>query len=226
MGKKYKFSGETKISEDGVTVIKRIQALKDFGAVVAGDLGGWIEKEENLSHFDNCWVYDNAQVFDDAQVHGDAQVSGNAWVFDNARVSDDAQVYDNARVYGDAWVSDNAWVSDDAQVSDNACVYDDAQVSGNACVYGDARVYGNARVYGDAQIEAFSDIVVIDNIGSRNGTTTFYKNKHNEVSVVCGCFKGTLEEFGKAVLETHGDSKHGRLYELAIKLAKEQIELD
>ncbi len=27
-----------------------------------------------------------------------------------------------------------------------------------------------------------------------------------EVQVVCGCFKGSLEEFEKAVLETHKDN--------------------
>ena len=38
----------------------RIKTLKDFGDVKKGDLGGWVEKEENLSQEDNCWVYDDA----------------------------------------------------------------------------------------------------------------------------------------------------------------------
>ena len=31
-------------------ILHRIQAVRDFGNVKTGDLGGWIEKEENLSH--------------------------------------------------------------------------------------------------------------------------------------------------------------------------------
>ena len=92
----------------------RIKALVAFGTVEKGELGGFIEKEENLSSDGNAWVY------------GDAQVSGDARVYGNALVSGDA------RVYGNAWVSGNAWV------------YGDAWVSGNAWVSGDARVYGNA----------------------------------------------------------------------------------
>ena len=40
----------------------RIKALKDFGDVKAGDLGGYIEDYKNLSHDGNCWIYDNAKV--------------------------------------------------------------------------------------------------------------------------------------------------------------------
>ena len=50
----------------------RIKALVAFGNVEKGELGGFIEKEDNLSHDDNAWVY------------------GNAWVYDNARVYDNA----------------------------------------------------------------------------------------------------------------------------------------
>ncbi|HEL1667359.1 hypothetical protein F6P40_09735 [Streptococcus suis] len=34
----------------------RIRALISFGSVEVGDLGGYIEKEENLSHDGNAWV--------------------------------------------------------------------------------------------------------------------------------------------------------------------------
>ena len=59
----------------------RIQALKDFNVVKSGDIGGYIEKESNLSQSDNAWVSDNARVSGDAQVSGDARVCGNARVY-------------------------------------------------------------------------------------------------------------------------------------------------
>lgn len=68
--KKYELTGEVKV-KFGVT-FKRIRALIDFGNVKKGELGGFIEKEENLSHENNAWVYD------DAWVSGNAEVSGNA----------------------------------------------------------------------------------------------------------------------------------------------------
>ena len=82
----------------------RIKALVDFGNVKAGDLGGYIEKEKNLSHNGNAWVY------------GNARVCGNAWVYGNARVYDNARVSDNAQVCGDARVCDNARVCGNADI--------------------------------------------------------------------------------------------------------------
>ena len=80
--KKFKLTSEFIVDISGVKLF-RIKALIEFGNVKAGDLGGYIEKEENLSHMGNAWVSGNARVF------GNAWVSGNAWVFGDARVSGD-----------------------------------------------------------------------------------------------------------------------------------------
>lgn len=61
----------------GIT-LRRIVALRDFGDVKAGDKGGWIEKEENLSQDGNAWVFGNAQVCGDAWVRGDAHVASES----------------------------------------------------------------------------------------------------------------------------------------------------
>lgn len=88
--KKYELLEETK-KVDGHT-LRRIRAKKAFGRVSAGDLGGWIEKEDNLSCDGLAWVYGDAMVFDSARVYDDAEVHGNA------RACGDAEVYNNARV--------------------------------------------------------------------------------------------------------------------------------
>ena len=102
MEKKYELTDET-ICCIGHT-LHRIKALKDFFDIKKGDIGGFIEKEGNLSQDDDCWVYDNAKVY------------GNAKVSDNARVFDYAKVYGNAEVYGSAHISGNAKVYDNAKV--------------------------------------------------------------------------------------------------------------
>ena len=94
--KKYELTDETK-EFDGKTLY-RIRALIDFGFVKAGDFGGWIEKEENLSQEGRCWAYDNACIYGNARVFDDACVCDNAKVFGNACISSDAKVCNNARV--------------------------------------------------------------------------------------------------------------------------------
>ena len=166
----------------------RLRALRDFGNVKAGELGGLVAGEHNLSHEGDCWVYGNAQVFGNAWVFGTARIYGNAQVYGDAQVRDrshvygtawvyeDARVFGNARVYGNAWVFGNARVYDnalvycnaqafgsaniygDAMVCGNAKVYDNARVFGNAWVFGDAEVYGNAKVFGDAQVSGSAQV--------------------------------------------------------------------
>ena len=131
---KYKLTKTTK--EYLGIKLYQIQALEDFGDVEKGDLGGWIEKEDNLSQNGNAWVFDNAQVSGDALIFDNARVFGNALIFDNAWVFGDAQVFGNSRIYGNAWVFGNS------QVSDNARVFGDAQV------YGDAQVFDKLKLIG------------------------------------------------------------------------------
>lgn len=63
--------------------IKALVNIERYG-VKAGDLGGWVEKEDNLSQGGNAWVSGNAKVYGDAKVSGDAVVYGDAWVSDDA----------------------------------------------------------------------------------------------------------------------------------------------
>ena len=81
--KKFELTNEF-ITNDFGHKLFRIKALASFGTVSAGDMGGYVEKEENLSNDGSAWVYGNAQVSGDAQVYGNAQVSGNARVSGNA----------------------------------------------------------------------------------------------------------------------------------------------
>ena len=134
--KKYELTTNTKMCFG--RKLYQIKALKDFGDVKAGDLGGYIEKEENLSHDGNAWVFDNSCVL------------CNAYVFDNARVYDNALIYDNAWISGNAWVSDDALVSGNARISGNAWVSDDALVSGDAdyiCFKGFGSVNRNTTMF-------------------------------------------------------------------------------
>lgn len=145
--KKYELTDEIL---DGTT-LHRIKALINFSYIKAGDLGGYIEKEDNLSQKGNAWV------------------SGNAMIYGNAQVSDNAQVY------------------------------------------------GNAQVSGNASIKSNNDYCVFQSFGSGNRTTTAYRTE-SDIRVHCGCFNGTLKEFKKRIISTHGHNEYAKQYLLMIKL--------
>ena len=61
---------------------------------------------------------------------------------------------------------------------------------------------------------------MIRGIGSRLDVTTVCKDKKLGISVKCGCFFGSVDDFEKKVEETHGGSKYGKEYRLLIDLIK------
>jgi len=73
--KHFKLTSEFVVNAFGVKLF-RIEATIDSKYAEAGEKGGFVEKEDNLSG--NAWVSGNARV------SGNAQVSGNAWVSGNA----------------------------------------------------------------------------------------------------------------------------------------------
>ena len=189
--KKYELTSET-IEFNGIT-LHRIKALKDFSYVKEGDLGGWIEKEDNLSQIDDAWIGGNAKVFGDAQVYDYAQVFCDAEVYGNAQVYGNAEVYDNVGICGDAIVCGNARVFGDAQVYDcaiihgNAAIYENAHICEHTIVRDCARIYGASKIYGNT--------IVSDNA------------KVFENAEVCGNAEvfGNAEICGDAVVKNNED---------------------
>ena len=111
MKKKYEFTGKEKKFSNGATV-RRIRALRNIPAydVKVGDISGFLESDENLSHSGKAWVAGNAIVC------GDARVSSNAIVCGKARVWGDAKISGNAWVFGGARLGFNTRVSGDTKV--------------------------------------------------------------------------------------------------------------
>ena len=186
--------------------------MKNFGSVKAGELGGWIESEENLSQADNAWVYNNAKVFDKARVYGDAAVSDDAKVCGYAAVSDNARVCDNAEVSDYVEVFENAIVLGHAKVCGFTRIFGNAIVLGNAILFGHAKVYGKATINGDAKVYDAVDYIVFKNFWS-SGRYFTWTRSNNKWSV--GCFYGTGEELIK---KAYADSDtSGREYERVVR---------
>lgn len=220
--KKYELTTET-LQFAGRT-LHRIKAVKNFGSVKAGEFGGWIENEKNLSQDDNAWIYGEAMAFDNAKVFGNARVFGNAHIFGNAKVFDSARVYYYARVYGDAIVNNNAIVYDNAivnnnaivsgyaKVCENAKVCDNAEVYGLTRIFGNAKIFGNATINGDAKVYDAADYIVFKNFWSSERYFTWTRS-NNKWSV--GCFHGTGEEL---INKAYNDSEiSGKEYERVVR---------
>lgn len=236
---KYAFTSETLDIGKGV-ILKRIVALKDFGDVKKGDLGGWLESEENLSPLGDSWVYEEAKVAENAKVYGDARVFGNAKVYKSAevygcakvygdaRVSGKAKVFENgvvygramiwgnAKVYGDSIVSGLAKVSGDVFIYEYAKIFGSSHVSGHVEVYGDVQLIGDASLFGNAKVASTEDYIVFKNNWSSGRSFTWTKS--NDMWLV-GCFYGTGEELIKKAYQDSEES--GRKYELYVNLVKE-----
>ena len=244
MKKKYELTDET-LEWCGHT-LHQIKALKYFGNVKKGDMGGFVEKEDNLSQNNDCWVYDNAKVFGNANVSYDAQVYDNAEVYGIARVFESAEIYGNAKVYGDAMIWGKAKAFDDAVVIGNAkifqntnvygkaLVFDTAEVYGHAKIGGNARVYGNAiiggnaevfdcaqicgnaGIFGNAKVNSIRDYIVFKNSWSSGRWFTWTKS--NNMWKV-GCFYGTGDELIEKAYKDSDES--GRKYEIIVNAVKQ-----
>lgn len=221
--KKFELTDETiKLGEH---TLHRIKALKDFYfreiTIYKGDLGGFIETEDNLSQEGNCWVSENALVYGNAKVYEDAQIWGDAEVWDNAKVYGTVIIGENAKVYEDAKIYDNAkvfctsFIHGNAQVYENAYIFNNALVYGNTKIHGNGHVCGNVDLCGDAEVEKISDYMVFRNTWS-DGIIFTWTRSNNMWRV--GGFYGTGEQLIKKGYAESKDS--GKKYEKYVKFVE------
>lgn len=104
-------------------ILYQIQRVSDM------TLGGFIEKESNLSQEGACWVADNA------------------WVYGYATVRDDAQVYENALIFGNAQIFGKALVHGNAIIGGFVQIYDSAEVAGDAVLRQTEMMHENAKMF-------------------------------------------------------------------------------
>lgn len=222
--KKYELTNES-INHGGQTLY-RIKALRNFNDVKDGQLGGYVQREENLSQSGNSWIYNEGMVYEKARVEEDAKIYNEAKIYGNATINKSAIVRKNAKVYEDAVVTDYSKVCERAKVFGSAAltgetvVTDDAQVLGlsklvNVIVKDNSVIDINGEVLnevhgtftGYAQIESLNDFIVIYMNLNGIGKYTFFRNKEGEIYVhTMGEHAHKLEKLIKGL-----ESEHGKL---------------
>ena len=220
MDKHFKLTEGTIVNEAGVT-LHRIMATRDSRHAKAGQLGGFVESEDNLGG--EAWVDNNAEVWGEAFVYcyayvsGNARVYGRAQVYDYAWVGEDARVYDNARIYDSAYVGGHAEVHGQTEVEGMAAVKDEAEVTGHA------RVVGWAKIGRRAFIEHLRDYCVFQGFGRRKDCPlTAFREKNGEVGVLFEHYSETLEGFTALI----GDAPSGQTLRAIIEVIKLHFKLN
>lgn len=138
--------------------VYRIRALRDFTCpfklrpdgeildttlVKKGDLGGWVEKEENLSQEDGCWIFNDAQVRENARVEGNARITGRSFIRGNAVVKGYSYLSGSANVYG------NAVLDDCTRMDGMVSIGDDSTTNGTVNILNYSQVHGKSKLSGD-----------------------------------------------------------------------------
>lgn len=169
--------------------IRATRDIKDHG-VKKGDLGGWIEKEENMPGY-NSWIADEAKVFGNAKIKRNALVSGNSivcgWAIidENAKICENSMVYHSARVSGNAVISGEAKVKEKATVRGNAKVYGKSKIDDNALVDDNTEIFGNAWIFGYSKIKG--DAKVFEDTEVKELSLVYGNAKVSGLSRLSGC---------------------------------------
>ena len=114
----------------------RIRALRDIPEhkVRAGDLGGFVEDERNLSHEGAAWIAGEAMAIGRSRVEGDALMQdyshmsgqsvlhGTATIGGHVAATDRAVIGGNARLLGGVRVEEDALVAGDIATSHPVCL--------------------------------------------------------------------------------------------------------
>lgn len=242
---KYKIDYEDKIEYKG-RILYRIVALRDFSDVKAGDRGGYVQSEKNLSQHGDCWIYDEAMAMDSSRVEENAKMYDKTEILINASMRGNSQIHDKAQMLGDTMITHDARMWGEAVIFGNARLYDFAQMfdkslmRGCAAMYGaasmrdytemsetailadSARLYGRTKVSGaavlrgNAVIREDSDYIVFKNWWS-SGRYFVWTRSNNMYTV--GCFYGTGEEL---IMKAYQDSElSGQEYERIVRYVED-----
>ena len=173
----------TDIAHETYPFLHRIRALQDIGNQVrAGDLGGFVEHEGNLSRD----VADTAWIFDDAIAAGNARVDSGAQLRDYALACDNAHVSNGAVMSGNSRAEDNAYLR-------GAVLKDSARASGESMILdatGEGRLFpvlsGNSAVYGKVQgsIHVRDSVLIFSNEDYQNESTDTFVLDRNGRSIL------------------------------------------
>lgn len=205
MSKKYELTS----LNSGVYQIKALIDIPRHG-VKAGDLGGLVGSDRNLSQEGDCWIEESSVASGHSYVDGNAIVRGQSGVLNQARVSGNS-VVEKCKVWNNSIIRDNAVVV-------NSILYWNSIVRGNTHIQNvileeNCDLQGNTEIiipgekYGyiaNVQGELIQKDFLIQGPALSSGrSSAACRDKDGNVTVTAGCFTGTLDEYLAAIEDTH-----------------------
>lgn len=239
MERYFKLTEETIVNEAG-RKLHQIECTRDFKYAHAGELGGFIEKEENLGG--EAWVDEEAQVWGEAKVVSGSVLRGRARVYGHATVRNGSVIYDEARVYDYAMV-DGSFVGGQAKVygksrlalgvtmADQAEVFGLASIESSSCLLHNASVSGRACLNcatvlsADAYVTHDSDFCQFYNLCPMANRTTVYRTKAGDLRVYHADKVYTLEAFTELVGRADSEPIFKKVYPAVLAVIKARFEL-
>lgn len=184
-------------------ILYRIQAIKDFGNVKKGDIGGYVESTENLSHFGNCWIYNDAKAMDSSMVIDDAILEGQSIMKNHSIISCNSRCSGTTKLSQGSWIGDNSWLLD-------SYIADCSQIEGNSRIH-NSTIIGNTYITGntfvlDSTVKGYSVISgnacvfnrIIENDTSFNFITDkdeiFKSTEESDRRALRGLFKNDISK--------------------------------
>ena len=191
-------------------ILHRIRALKDFDDVKTGDIGGYVQTEDNLSQYGNCWIYDNAKCMDKAKCTDDSKMYDNSRMYNNSKMCDYSRMFgnsemcDNSRMCDYSRMCDNSRMCDDSRMFDNSIMYNNSTMCDDSRMFGYSSLHGNAEVYDNAVLKNNNKLYGVINKPFKKifqhqcekRFLTAILTEENEILYSIGCQIGiTKEEF-------------------------------
>ena len=184
--KKYELLNKT-IVVDG-RELHQIKSLVQIGIVPAGEEGGFVESEANLSQDGECWLW------------------GTSKVFGNAKVSENCVIAGNSEISGNSVICGNAIIN-------NSIVKNNAAIGGSTEVKSSV-ISGDVEIFGDAKIKECS---ISDSVTIGDNAHLEYCEVHDLVHlggdvhlIGCKCSGCISVTFGKEVKNTSFDADFAR----------------
>ena len=173
----------------------------------AGDLGGFVEGESNLSFEpgDDAWLFDDAIAAGGAYVDQGSCLRGNAIACDSAYVSRGSVLSGNARVEDNAYLR-GAVMTGDTLASGFARLIQTPDRQGTPLLSGHCHVYGYVR--GDVRITGSAVILPGEEICNDTRDTFVLTGK--ERSVIRGSDRETLLPKGEIPTREKKTKDRGR----------------
>lgn len=147
----------------------RIIALKDFFDVKKGDIGGYVQSEDNLSQEGDCWVYDQAKCMD------------NARMFDNSKIYDSSKMFDNSEMHDNSKMHDHSKMFDDSEMHDYSEMLDRSVLYRDSVLKDKEKLYRELFFKADKFIEFYTEEAGMVTGVLRNGKILFSIDYYKEM---------------------------------------------